>query len=612
MLERVLFFCTEENVMPTFEEFKAFLIEQCSDMKTIFDRLDTTELSNTAKVFHDVLHEYIAVKGHVQSGKTNFMLCMCVLANWFQWSCVVVVRNLQSDVDQFMSRLDEFKVTCKPYLPSIRTVKSSTKSTTPRTKESIYVCLGNGKSIAKTLQLVQESPYLLCIDEVDALDIRNATKRNESIGQLKEKAKCVFGISATVMDPLSVERITSKNIMLLHTTEHYKGMHDIVFHPLDGESKFSGKITDNLFELHEPLIPFLCDFSARQPVENSGKIYPNIALVNIGSTVAPYEELQRRMLQHFPTITTIVYNAKGVTIGYHGRVETRKESISETLQYCKEEGGVERFSHIMIFSGQLAGRGISFTDMDYEWHIHILYLIVSKTCDEMELIQKIRLCGKYNDTIPLELYTTQAIYSDLVKAYYRQEEIVMTLHNQTERVCQDQLVEMTLLRDKFTKRPTLKKGKSLVQPSDIPSETEWSVRIYEGDQLPPKKVFEYYGMEPPEHSHMGEHLQKETVTMDEKELHRLRDKMFRLWSKHLGQTRISLLLDEIDPHKKYSHTEINDMCKRHDIPLQHIMRNKFEKSGSKGYGTILKKDQGMYQLFPELVESHVHYFMEKI
>jgi hypothetical protein len=111
---------------------------------------------------------------------------------------------------------------------------------------------------------------------------------------------------------------------------------------------------------------------------------------------------------------------------------------------------------------------------------------------------------------------------------------------------------------------------------------------------------------------MGEHLIKQAVTMDEKELHRLRDKMFRLWSKHLGQTRISLLLDEIDPHKKYSHVEINDMCKRHDIPLQHIMRNKFEKSGSKGYGTILKKEQGMYQLFPELVESHVHYFMEKI
>jgi hypothetical protein len=598
--------------MTSFEAFSQFLVSECSDMKLILDRLNVSDPSNQETVFSDLIHEYIAVKGHVQSGKTQFMLCLCMLVNWFKWSIVVIVRNLQSDMDQFCTRLDECKLKYKPYLSSIRVIKSTTTSLVPRTKECIYVCLGNNSSMNKILQLVGEQPYIICIDEVDALDIRNESKRNQALLVLKEKARCVFGISATVMDPLSTERITNRNIMILHSPDNYKGIHDIHFHELEGKSVFSGKITDHLLELHEPLLPFLHDFSKRSSIENNGTVYPNIALVNIGSTVAPYEELQHYMLSHFPMITTIVYNGKGVSVGYENQIEHRRESISETLQWCKEEGSIRRFPYIMIFSGLLAGRGISFTDMDYQWHIHILYLIVPKQSNEMELIQKIRLCGRYNDTIPLELYTTQAIYTDLVKAYYRQEEIVISLLKHKENtICQDQLSEMTLLREKFTKRPMLKKGKSLVQPSDIASETEWNEDVYDRKQLPPKEAFETYGTAPPEFSYLSEQIGKTTTlddVLEEKEVQRLSEKMFRLWSKNIGQTRISVFLDQLDPSKLYSKSEMMELCTFHNIPLQHVMKNTFKNSESKGYGKIIQRKQGMYRLYPELLNAHIHYF----
>jgi hypothetical protein len=81
----------------------------------------------------------------------------------------------------------------------------------------------------------------------------------------------------------------------------------------------------------------------------------------------------------------------------------------------------------------------------------------------MELIQKIRLCGRYADSFPLELYTTPAIYSDLIKAYCRQEEIVVSLTTQPSVVCKEQLGEMTLCHDKFTKRAIMKTGKCAVK-----------------------------------------------------------------------------------------------------------------------------------------------------
>ena len=307
----------------------------------------------------------------------------------------------------------------------------------------------------------------------------------------------------------------------------------------------------------------------------------------------------------------MVYNAKGVTLGYEGKLEKRSESIAECLQWCKEEGGVDRFPYILIFSGQLAGRGISFTDTDYEWHLTVLYLIVSKTCDEMELIQKIRLCGRYADTFPLELYTTSAIYSDLIKAYCRQEEIVVSLAKPSEVGCKEQLQDMTLFHDKFTKRPILKKGKCTVKASDEMSPSEWSTEVYDGTRYPPTEAFALYGAEQPtQPCTVGQFMVPPPTMMIDMELKRLRDKMFPIWSSQLGKTRVSIWLDELDPMKLYSKSEMMDMLKRHTISLQHVMIGTFEKSGSRGYGTLLCLDKGYYKLYDELVPFHKKYFGE--
>lgn len=595
--------------MTDFQRFSTFLIQTCPDLAPVVSRMDT---EHSMKPMYQ---EYMAVKGHVQSGKTQFMMGLAMLSLWCQQSIVIVVRNLHADRDQFLNRLQEMKSVFSPYLPSIRVVKSFT--TQPRIKPSIYVALGNGKCLAKVVDMLADQPFVLCMDEVDALDLGRDTKRHAAMGSLKEKATCVFGVSATLMDPLGKENIKSTNIILLQTHSDYKGILDVTFRPLDGKSTFCGKVTDDLLSKHEPLLPFLQEFSTRLPLVEGEKVYPQLGLVNVGSTVAPYEMLQHRMIKEFPMITTLVYNAKGISLVKKGVVQPFDGSIADCLQFLKENGGVEEHPRILIFSGQLAGRGISFTDLDFEWHLTLLYLIVSKTCDEMELIQKMRLFGRFKDRLPLELYTTPVIYSDLIKSYYRQEELVLAVatHTTGDQLCRDQWKEMTLHEDKFTKRKMTKTGMCVVQASDKPSVSEWSVGVYEGAEYPPVDAFAAYGESlRDEPCALGVHLMKPppkmTQTLDELEIKRLRDKMFPSWGKHVGKTKISIWLDALEPHRLYSKEDMRGLCDQHQIAMKQVLTAKY-KSGSNGYGTILMMENGSYRLHTELVSAHLDYFGTK-
>jgi hypothetical protein len=198
------------------------------------------------------------------------------------------------------------------------------------------------------------------------------TFRNETLTQLKKNACCVIGVSATMMDPICKENIKPEHIFILKSKSDYKGIQDISFIPLHGTAEFSSRIDSNLVEQSSDLMPFLTSFSKLEPICFGDTTFPNIALINICRTVEPYLSLQKELME-LP-ITTIVYNAHGVTLGYEQKIETRKISISECLQWLKTNGGVARFSRIIIFSGDLAGRGISFTDTDFEWHLNQLFL----------------------------------------------------------------------------------------------------------------------------------------------------------------------------------------------------------------------------------------------
>ena len=396
------------------------------------------------------LQKQYIVKGHVQSGKTNFIINTSKIFLDLNYLIVIIVRDRKSDKQQLFIRLKE---QIKKY-------------------SDIYIVLGNASSISK-IEKKLDKPYILFIDEVDFVDHNQKSQKYKSIQILKEKAVSIFGISATIMDSLAKDNILSENLILLDKSTFYKGIQNIEMIEIDENSKFTGKIKSNLFDQDINLFLFINSFISRKPY----KEHPNICLITNSRTKHPCEKAQIELSKHYSNLSIIIYNGNGISFT-KGEVSFKsKKSISSFLQILKNEG-LEIHPHIIIFAGDLAGRSISFTSEDYQWHLTDQRLLVSNTCDEPELIQKIRLCGIYKDDIPLRLYSTKKIILDLKKAFFRQEEIISSLQDSKMKSL-DFINSMEMNTKKLTHRNIVKDQYIQFEFKKVNKETGWSMDLYE-------------------------------------------------------------------------------------------------------------------------------------
>ncbi len=58
---------------------------------------------------------------------------------------------------------------------------------------------------------------------------------------------------------------------------------------------------------------------------------------------------------------------KAVHMSDGGEFVFRKVGVQRVLQFLKDNGGAEIFSHIVIIAEKTAGRGINFVSTDFEW-----------------------------------------------------------------------------------------------------------------------------------------------------------------------------------------------------------------------------------------------------
>ena len=520
----------EKEIQSTRKKMTSYLFEKCSDLR----QLDGKKHSRTInEMFTSLKGRYMTVKGHVQSGKTNFMISASSLFLLAGYSVVIVLRNNKADQEQIHERLILFeKEMNKAMSASTHTFKvcrtSSQAVTVQQNKPRIYLTLGNGSSTMKMLKGLAEADagkgIALFIDEVDFVDSCDGTRKSEVIPLLKKHSHCIFGVSATVMDPLGKENVYPDDIILLSVSPHYKGIPSIQVVEIDKSdvsAVYTGKTTDNLFETDEGLMDFAKMFSGQKPFTfANGVVHPHICLVNICRTKGPTVEAQAKLARKFSDMVVIVYNGDGIMYAYKKETNEYKGTISSMLQMLKDKFESEKvIPNILIFSGDLAGRGISFTSLDFKWHLTSMRLLVANNCDEPELIQRVRLCGVYNDDVPLTLYSTSAILCDIKKAYFRQEEIICNLKKkkdekgeketkvkdgeeeniETEKqLCKQFIESLSITKDKFTRRSPVKdKQGTEFHFKKVDKEVGWNLDVYHSRQLPPDQAYKLYGIDAP-------------------------------------------------------------------------------------------------------------------
>ena len=486
----------------------SYLFDQCPDLHQL-----NGESSTIRKMLDHLKGRYMTIKGHVQSGKTKFMICASSLFLIAGYSVVIVLRNNKADQDQIHERLVLFEKDMNRAISETKHFKvcrtSSQAVAVERNTPRIYLTLGNGSSTMKMLSGLtdkHDARIALFIDEVDFVDSGDGTRKSEVIPLLKQHSHCIFGVSATIMDPLGKENVFPEDLILLSVSPHYKGIPSIQVVEIDQpdvRAVYTGKTTDNLFETDEGLMDFAKMFSKQKPfVFANGVVHPHVCLVNICRTKDPTVEAQAKLARKFPDMMTIVYNGDGITYAYKKETLEHKGTISSLLQMMKDmfsESG-QTPPNILIFSGDLAGRGISFTSSDFKWHLTSMRLLVANHCDEPELIQRVRLCGVYHDDVPLTLYSTSAILCDIKKAYFRQEEIICNLKKSRDEkeLCKQFIESFSLTKDKFTRRSPVKdKEGTEFHFKKVDKEVGWDLDVYLSRQLPPDQAYTMYGVDAP-------------------------------------------------------------------------------------------------------------------
>jgi hypothetical protein len=451
---------------------------------------------------------YIA-KGPIQGCKSKYMIDGALECLKLKKSSIIIFEET-GHLIQFRERLDQefgkikkwFRTSGKPCkVPLTYVVAKDEKVSSDSFLESlqgkpakIFLIIGNDKQAGllnqkfenatrKVQEEIMES-YVLWIDEADYIDSGTKAKKTGSLNTLKKYSYATIEVSATVLDITGREDVSQDHLHLLKAPNSYRGILSFDTSNLtEEEAKYTDKTSANLLKTDKALKRLIYEFvNIESPtwcaVRNDS--HPCIMLINNCKTKAPQKRLLTNLKYKYSDLVVMVYIGDGLYI-YHRRlpsdpfeINNIKSSItsyghlfkgispSAALLWLKRNGGVRIFHHILIVSGNLAGRSISYGCKDDKakngfdfWHLthHRLVLPQNSACPSV--IQKCRLCTTFESNIPLKLYVNKKDEQAIIKSYWSQEEIIArSKANPDEQYLRQIMAQLELLGGKNGKIPT--------------------------------------------------------------------------------------------------------------------------------------------------------------
>ena len=422
------------------------------------------------------------IYGRPQGGKTNNIIACCHLSELHGISNVVILPNSREGWTQFQERVHEYNTACAMYCLrnkkrvykevellflgnySSRKRKDFLKALSGEEPRTI-VALSNKCELSRLEEMIEEVTlsmsarprYNVVIDEADAAYKQDVEEYSQVFDSILDGSERIVGVSATTFRLWFLEgRIHTTNIVVLPIHRDYRGVKDFVFSPVPEECRaatrkehvmaFNMHFEEYMHNLSEKDIYRYTDL-----VTGEQSSHPHILLFRCSEKLNEHHEQALEWVKDHCVFgekwTGIIFNGDGIAIWDHrlsqmktlhingekshrsaGIHRLERTSLRHVLEWLRINGGADVFSHIVIISGRLVNRMISFVSSSYKWHLTNLYLIlnnktVASGCDD--LIQMCRLCGIYpHDRIPLEMACHQSIYNDILRADKLQDEVI--------------------------------------------------------------------------------------------------------------------------------------------------------------------------------------------
>lgn len=459
-----------------------------SALKTLSENCNV--ISNIFTVLDFEKEKYTQILGDVQGGKSFVIKSIAYLFGLIthyefdeNMSVVILLRNLWCDYDQMRHGIHSFNQMIKEKLPdcdytmnSIYVGKATEKELlnviTSTKQKKVIIAICNESQLEKLNKTLDNQNYVLIIDEVDVVKYSpESSGYIQILNNLSDKSKHVFGVSGTCFEAFfNEEYLNGHRVFTLQKAHNYKSIDKIKFVPFENKSKPPTSKKSNQLQLDSNLIPFYNYIYEKDPFEN----HPIVVLHKTSNLKEQHIKTMEILIDNWESkFAVIVHDGDGIRLYHHSlkkidsitTPDTHKKSenqsgvhiftkvgIQSVLQFLKENGGVDIFSHIIIVSGLLAGRGINFVSRDYIWHLTHEYFLPASSTRVSEMIQSMRLLGCYNDDIPLECHTTTKTISCIIKGYNLQKDIVYRLKNEdVTKVVKDYISQVTFFKEKIPK-----------------------------------------------------------------------------------------------------------------------------------------------------------------
>lgn len=416
------------------------------------------------------------IAGKPQAGKSEFTFGLALMLSLRGMTPLMILRNFSKDAVQMASKLDRFSQRHKEFMirkgwpekevetkaiSSVLAVDDLRDLSAGIQNRKLVFVLYNGYQLNLMNILCERIAYGLLVDEADAVgygeikegDTRPRYHASWEYQCLMDGCRKIFEISATVFDILwGNTNIETNNIVVIRPPETYKGIRNgVQFVALEHKInawRRDGDLDDsdpNMFAVYGDLSRLPIYMGARY---NCVGTHPIIMLHKSYIWQAHHDEFMKSFREHpefADTWTIIIEDSRAFQIysphlkrkqitldgeiqrdklgnGYYKFLNPNLD-IQMVLQWFKQNGGAEIFSHIIVKTGHQAGRSRSYVSLDGGWHLTHEYLAPSRANrNTADLIQAVRLCHNRPDSIPLTLYTPEAVAVAIQKADMLQDE----------------------------------------------------------------------------------------------------------------------------------------------------------------------------------------------
>ena len=416
-------------------------------------------------------HRYLALVGHVQSGKTNEEISYCYNSiEHHNTPVVFLTRNIIADQLQLRDRFQSFNI-------DTTLLSHSTLDEGVRVLQStgIIILLCNQYQLHRMKQILLKynGKYNMCIDEVDFSIKNKNSKIDILLSELKQNASHILGATATPVAVLSHDKPSI--IKKMNPGSHYYGIDTLNINFVDPciiqkelplcDSECMGDIYDSLLEKDHAFL-----------------------LHTVVKKKEVHKKLQNYLSDLYKSFTVITYNGDGIRVICNSRKSTKpladkkslnnynqlinkyfilqeysdsplihlfkNYSISEVLQILVDDPE-HNHTHISIISGNLASRGISFVSTDYTLHLTDQYLYINKTTHGENLLQSLRILGCYKDNKPLTLWCSKKTWESILEQNTIVNNLVNGLDNSKEWMYKLKTIYINKPKNPLT-RPKLK------------------------------------------------------------------------------------------------------------------------------------------------------------